>query len=61
VQAADLEACAVLGGPWLDESDSATSAAPQFDFCMCNPPFFASMAEAATNPATACRGQQVRD
>ncbi|KAG1674416.1 hypothetical protein FOA52_012943 [Chlamydomonas sp. UWO 241] len=28
----------------------------RFAFSMCNPPFFASMAEAGTNPATACGG-----
>lgn len=27
-----------------------------FDFCMCNPPFFESMDEAAANPRTACGG-----
>lgn len=28
----------------------------QFDFCMCNPPFFESMEEAGANPRTACGG-----
>lgn len=28
----------------------------RFDFCMCNPPFFASMDEAGLNPRTACGG-----
>lgn len=28
----------------------------QFDFCMCNPPFFESIAEAGLNPRTACGG-----
>ncbi|KAG0581903.1 hypothetical protein KC19_3G018700 [Ceratodon purpureus] len=28
----------------------------RFDFCMCNPPFFASMEEAGLNPRTACGG-----
>ncbi|MCO5575920.1 hypothetical protein L7F22_029727 [Adiantum nelumboides] len=30
--------------------------AERFDFCMCNPPFFASMKEAGMNPHTACGG-----
>lgn len=28
----------------------------QFDFCMCNPPFFESMEEAGLNPKTSCGG-----
>ncbi|KAH7424918.1 hypothetical protein KP509_11G031600 [Ceratopteris richardii] len=28
----------------------------RFDFCMCNPPFFASMEEAGMNPHTSCGG-----
>ncbi|KAH9603585.1 hypothetical protein KSS87_015961 [Heliosperma pusillum] len=28
----------------------------KFDFCMCNPPFFESMAEAGLNPKTSCGG-----
>lgn len=28
----------------------------QFDFCMCNPPFFETMEEAALNPGTTCTG-----
>lgn len=28
----------------------------QFDFCMCNPPFFESVEEAGLNPKTACGG-----
>lgn len=28
----------------------------QFDFCMCNPPFFDSMEEAGLNPKTSCGG-----
>lgn len=28
----------------------------QFDFCMCNPPFFESMQEAGLNPKTSCGG-----
>ncbi|XP_022135956.1 methyltransferase-like protein 16 homolog isoform X2 [Momordica charantia] len=28
----------------------------KFDFCMCNPPFFASMDEAGLNPKTSCGG-----
>ena len=28
----------------------------RFDFCMCNPPFFASTEEAGLNPRTACGG-----
>ncbi|GAX84031.1 hypothetical protein CEUSTIGMA_g11455.t1 [Chlamydomonas eustigma] len=28
----------------------------RFTFCMCNPPFFGSMSEAASNPSTACGG-----
>lgn len=28
----------------------------EFDFCMCNPPFFESMDEAGLNPKTACGG-----
>jgi 23S rRNA A1618 N6-methylase RlmF len=31
----------------------------RFDFCMCNPPFFASMEEAGLNPRTACGGTEV--
>ncbi|CAK9865043.1 unnamed protein product [Sphagnum jensenii] len=30
----------------------------RFDFCMCNPPFFTSMAEANANPRTACGGTE---
>lgn len=30
----------------------------RFDFCMCNPPFFASMEEAGLNPRTACGGTE---
>jgi hypothetical protein len=30
----------------------------KFDFCMCNPPFFTSMAEANANPRTACGGTE---
>jgi 23S rRNA (adenine1618-N6)-methyltransferase len=29
-----------------------------FHFCMCNPPFFESLAEANQNPNTACGGEQ---
>lgn len=28
----------------------------EFDFCMCNPPFFESIEEAGLNPKTACGG-----
>lgn len=28
----------------------------QFDFCMCNPPFFESIEEAGLNPKTSCAG-----
>lgn len=28
----------------------------EFDFCMCNPPFFESMEEAGLNPKTSCGG-----
>lgn len=28
----------------------------EFDFCMCNPPFFESMDEAGLNPKTSCGG-----
>ena len=44
----------VLVGPWMDGLP-----AREWDFCMCNPPFFSSMDEAASKPSTACRGQEV--
>jgi 23S rRNA A1618 N6-methylase RlmF len=30
----------------------------RFHFCMCNPPFFESLAEANRNPNTACGGER---
>ena len=72
VRTADPAAATVLRGPWLDEpsAGAAASAADddagttpllqqRYTFCMCNPPFFTSMDEAASNPSTACRGQEI--
>ncbi|GAQ86083.1 hypothetical protein KFL_002700020 [Klebsormidium nitens] len=65
------EASASERGPEESADDEDAPAAPPhpildgvlrpgecFDFCMCNPPFFESMDEAAANPRTACGGTE---
>ena len=44
VQAADPAAPTLLRGAWLD--GSASSLGQRFEFCMCNPPFYANDLEA---------------